>query len=287
MHKHWGRIQKEAAKEPGTKLVGPKRILKDKHKLKDENDKKHALSDSETKDESAVPVKNRHENVQNVRDVDRNEDSKTSRSKNSGENNRVTGMGDQPDPVLHVPITQYVTEETDLLQLLRDNFPVITKQESPGHNCDHNEMCHKHKEIDMTIDHSSPGCGDMRMCNTSAAEVIVEKSDENISLDPDATCIEATGTLEAPVPTSDALMLTGLHTCGNLAPSIFRIFLANPSAMIMCNVGCCYQHLDEEFWSQSEAKEGEFLVNKRRASTINHRNFSGFWSATLLKKNLI
>lgn len=42
--------------------------------------------------------------------------------------------------------------------------------------------------------------------------------------------------------------LVGLHTCGNLASSSLRIFLASASARFLFNVGCCYHMLDEEFY---------------------------------------
>ena len=44
-------------------------------------------------------------------------------------------------------------------------------------------------------------------------------------------------------------LFTGLHTCGNLAPASLRIFLANPTMKLCCNVGCCYHLLDEEFYT--------------------------------------
>jgi len=42
--------------------------------------------------------------------------------------------------------------------------------------------------------------------------------------------------------------LIGLHTCGNLAPDSLRIFLSSPDIRFVCNVGCCYHHLHEEFY---------------------------------------
>ena len=42
--------------------------------------------------------------------------------------------------------------------------------------------------------------------------------------------------------------LVGLHTCGNLASSSIRIFLASSPARFLFNVGCCYHLLDEEFY---------------------------------------
>jgi len=43
----------------------------------------------------------------------------------------------------------------------------------------------------------------------------------------------------------DSFCLTGLHTCGNLAPNCLNIFVQNPEIKLMCNVGCCYHLLTE------------------------------------------
>lgn len=57
--------------------------------------------------------------------------------------------------------------------------------------------------------------------------------------------------------TSDAFfLLSGLHTCGNLASSCLKIFTANPDIRILANVGCCYNLLMEEF------RKSDFLVDK-------------------------
>ncbi|XP_029317584.1 putative methyltransferase-like protein 25 [Cottoperca gobio] len=44
----------------------------------------------------------------------------------------------------------------------------------------------------------------------------------------------------------DAVMV-GLHTCGDLAPSTLRMFVAKPELVAVCSVGCCYHLLSEEF----------------------------------------
>lgn len=41
--------------------------------------------------------------------------------------------------------------------------------------------------------------------------------------------------------------LSGLHTCGNLAPSCLRIFSENNQIIGICNIGCCYHLLSEQF----------------------------------------
>jgi len=39
------------------------------------------------------------------------------------------------------------------------------------------------------------------------------------------------------------VLLSGLHTCGNLASSMLRIFSTNPDTQVLCTVGCCYNLL--------------------------------------------
>lgn len=42
-------------------------------------------------------------------------------------------------------------------------------------------------------------------------------------------------------------LLSGLHTCGNLASDSLKIFVKNPNIKIITNVGCCYHLIDEHF----------------------------------------
>ncbi|KAM9328769.1 putative methyltransferase-like protein 25 [Pholidichthys leucotaenia] len=42
-------------------------------------------------------------------------------------------------------------------------------------------------------------------------------------------------------------VVVGLHTCGDLAPSTLRMFVAKPEVVAVCSVGCCYHLLSEEF----------------------------------------
>ncbi|XP_052861039.1 probable methyltransferase-like protein 25 [Anopheles cruzii] len=43
--------------------------------------------------------------------------------------------------------------------------------------------------------------------------------------------------------------LAGLHTCGNLGPNCLRLFAQNTALKAVCNVGCCYHLMKEEFVS--------------------------------------
>lgn len=51
--------------------------------------------------------------------------------------------------------------------------------------------------------------------------------------------------------------LSGLHTCGNLASSCLKIFVENKDIDVLCNVGCCYHLLGEEFCAD------EFFDNRK------------------------
>lgn len=48
-------------------------------------------------------------------------------------------------------------------------------------------------------------------------------------------------------PETTVFCLSGLHTCGNLASSCLQIFSDNVAIRTLCNVGCCYHLIDEEF----------------------------------------
>ncbi|XP_014091333.2 probable methyltransferase-like protein 25 [Bactrocera oleae] len=48
---------------------------------------------------------------------------------------------------------------------------------------------------------------------------------------------------------TSAICLTGLHTCGNLATTCLRLFHEQPQCRLICNIGCCYHLLQEEYAS--------------------------------------
>lgn len=61
---------------------------------------------------------------------------------------------------------------------------------------------------------------------------------------------------DLPNCSSPPLCLTGLHTCGNLASTCLQVFSAQHDFRILCNIGCCYHLLKEEF------SHDEFFGNK-------------------------
>lgn len=56
--------------------------------------------------------------------------------------------------------------------------------------------------------------------------------------------------------TSPDICLSGLHTCGNLSSTCLKVFTSQPDFKILCNIGCCYHLLKEEY------SEKEFFGNK-------------------------
>ena len=54
-------------------------------------------------------------------------------------------------------------------------------------------------------------------------------------------------------------LLTGLHTCGNLASTSLDLFVHSPDLKAICTVGCCYHLLTEEF-SGTEKRTGKLIT---------------------------
>lgn len=51
--------------------------------------------------------------------------------------------------------------------------------------------------------------------------------------------------------------MVGLHTCGDLAPSTLRMFVAKRELLSVCSVGCCYHLLSEEF---DPTRQGNYMA---------------------------
>lgn len=59
-----------------------------------------------------------------------------------------------------------------------------------------------------------------------------------------------------------AICLTGLHTCGNLATTCLRLFHEQPQCKLICNIGCCYHLLQEEY-ALPEYFENETIIARQ------------------------
>lgn len=58
------------------------------------------------------------------------------------------------------------------------------------------------------------------------------------------------------------ICLTGLHTCGNLSTNSIKQFVKNDEMKLLCNVGCCYHLLYEEF--ETDFFNGEARIMDER-----------------------
>jgi hypothetical protein len=92
----------------------------------------------------------------------------------------------------YIPITEFITDKTDLMQLVCDHFP---------------------------FEEGSQPAGD-----------------------------------------GGNFMFTGLHTCGNLGANIMRLFTANSDLSVLCNVGCCYHLLEEDFIRNPHLQPGKLCA---------------------------
>ncbi|XP_078583297.1 putative methyltransferase-like protein 25 [Branchiostoma floridae x Branchiostoma japonicum] len=65
-------------------------------------------------------------------------------------------------------------------------------------------------------------------------------------INPDTDLADLVGVSNSDETLADLrLLLTGLHTCGDLSPTMLRLFVTCPQATVLCSVGCCYNLLTE------------------------------------------
>lgn len=87
---------------------------------------------------------------------------------------------------------------------------------------------------------------------------------ENVS---DCTNLKTVLAEEYPHLGEHKVLLTGLHTCGNLAADCLRLFIGNADTIeSIINVSCCYHLIDEEFvdspaWYRTEDVMPSFSVS--------------------------
>jgi len=62
---------------------------------------------------------------------------------------------------------------------------------------------------------------------------------------------------------SDGLVLVGLHTCGDLAPTAIKIFLNDCHVKALCLVGCCYHLLSQVSLEEISSTEKQTCEGKK------------------------
>ncbi|XP_013382152.1 methyltransferase-like protein 25 [Lingula anatina] len=137
----------------------------------------------------------------------------------------------------YVPMTMFVTESTDLERLISSSLSDNSIHDSSG--------CLEMSPANCAIDHS----GEKEVASLNTTESIEAESEQTFKQEKNVTdrC-----------DIDSCVMLTGLHTCGNLSPTILKLFAQSDSARLLCVVGCCYHLIDEEFFTcpYGNQKEG-------------------------------
>ncbi|XP_068249689.1 probable methyltransferase-like protein 25 isoform X2 [Palaemon carinicauda] len=175
------------------------------------------------------------------------------------------GKGDSSK---HIAITAFITEETDLLQVVKESiegegnvssgslgeegsYSFIGNQSnsSPKKFLGNADSEHKCCDISGNSDARTLENGSREYCEakTSFSEWVQESEERKTTEHCVSQNTEVPSTSQNNWSFVNKMGLVGLHTCGNLAPSSIKIFLSNPALSFLCNVGCCYHLMEEEF----------------------------------------
>ncbi|XP_066984565.1 probable methyltransferase-like protein 25 isoform X2 [Macrobrachium rosenbergii] len=180
-------------------------------------------------------------------------------SSNEAESRDCPSSQHNRDSSRHIAITAFVTENTNLLQVVKESIesegdvssgPLVEGSSSSitgnQSSSSGNECCDivQNSDTRRLDDESAKYCID----RASVSERPQENGEETQT---SQHCVvqDKGSPVTSQNKWSDVskLGLVGLHTCGNLAPSSMKIFLSNPTLAFLCNVGCCYHLMEEEF----------------------------------------
>ncbi|XP_067933429.1 methyltransferase-like protein 25B isoform X1 [Watersipora subatra] len=101
----------------------------------------------------------------------------------------------------------------------------------------------------------------------SSASVCPAMPSNSGSQDPSGTQTNNTHT-KSPSNSSEKVCLSGLHTCGDLASTMVRVFTKLPCARVVSSIGCCYMKLS----TQANGSPTGFPLSEYISSLANHRN---------------
>ena len=167
----------------------------------------------------------------------------------------------------YVPLTIYVDIETDLKAIAMDFIPFLSDDK------DHVQLKSKANNTESAHGHTcrtkwSDRCENVTDKNVTPAIEVVAKDfktpKEFGACDKNAckTDKKFFGFVDVKHTKQDTfeagIMLTGLHTCGDLASNMLELFVTNPDIKLCCSVGCCYHLLTEAFVNE-ELKTGNIV----------------------------
>lgn len=96
-----------------------------------------------------------------------------------------------------------------------------------------------------------------RLASIAAADVIANPPPPPVAADYQPKKLEPLPFRQAPIHpllSEKGVVLVGLHTCGDLAPTTLRLFHESPTVKAMINVGCCYNLMTETTTTEDKGK---------------------------------
>ena len=227
---------------------------------------------TEKKEESQNVVSNSIENIKNqVEATVLDSDFKTDRMVIYSESKFLDTsrcVEKQFESGCYIPVTLYVDTNTDLKSIATEVFSNLTEDETSLH-------VSNISKADSVIHQNSQSEGDLesvfeaKTCNSKVQEVkyidVTEshKQFSSLVIGEGDTIFSETATKQQLTSTCKCdidIMLTGLHTCGDLASTMLKLFVSNSDVKCLCSVGCCYHLLTEEFL-QAKPSSGIHLDN--------------------------
>ncbi|ROT80200.1 Methyltransferase-like 25 [Penaeus vannamei] len=140
----------------------------------------------------------------------------------------------------YIGLTAFITEDTDLLEILKESLAASRKQDAMNGKV--LDTVDNHEGVLNVVQND-------RKDNSTSSECEMGKIDVlNNPLEPKGDKETSLGNQSSHSLDEHRLGLVGLHTCGNLAASSIRLFISNSKVKFMCNVGCCYHLIEEEFY---------------------------------------
>ena len=147
----------------------------------------------------------------------------------------------------YVPLTMFVNTETDLKAIAKESFPFLFCDNSVRTKLTvipESESCDKCEHL---IENNSAGSN--AGFNTDLKKYDKLPAESGKTTRPHTKTkkfLDCDKKYEQDVD-DIGIMLTGLHTCGDLASSMLELFVTNSDIKSLCSVGCCYHLLSEEF----------------------------------------
>ena len=182
--------------------------------------------------------------------------------------NTDNGLKKQFDRGCYFPLTVYVDTNTDLKSIATEVFSNLAEYETSLH-------VSSISNIDSVIHQNSQSKGDTESVFEAKTfhskvqevrDVDITESQKHFSspvIGEGDTIFSETATKQQLTSTCKCdidIMLTGLHTCGDLASTMLKLFVSNSDVKCLCSVGCCYHLLTEEFL-QAKPSSGIHLDN--------------------------